>query len=406
VKNITLISQYFYPEMISTGHILTELVLELAKKDIKWSIICAQPTYYSRERVPSRMTHMGLDIIRTGNTQYDKNTLKGKVVNSVSFFLQALAISLKRNGASAFLTVTNPPFLGIAGPVIRMAKGVPFVLIIHDLYPNIAISMGHLSPKSVITVFWNLLNSWIFREASFIVVLGRDMQALLKGELDPQHSHKVVYIPNWADPSLIYPVEQKNNPFIKQLGLQGKFVVEYSGNMGLTHDVETIVEAARCLMNENYIHFLMIGGGGKLGEIKRMARTYHLQNIRFVPYQPRENLRDSLCAAHISLVSLERGAEGLSVPSKLYGIMASGRPIVANVPEDSEVAITIKEFNCGIVTPPKDALAMVKAINWLKSNEAERKAMGERAYKAFKENFTVQRCAEQYYQLIQQISVG
>jgi len=149
----------------------------------------------------------------------------------------------------------------------------------------------------------------------------------------------------------------------------------------------------------------MIGGGGKLKKVQDMALSYQLKNITFLPYQPRKNLKYSLGASHVSLISLENGAQGLSVPSKLYGIMASGRPIIAIVPEDSEVAFTVRDFNCGLVTSPKDVKALVNAIVWLKANEAEQKAMAERAHNAFLENFTVQHCADQYYNLIKSMLV-
>jgi glycosyltransferase involved in cell wall biosynthesis len=403
VHHLTLISQYFYPEMISTGHILTELLVELTRKGIKSSVICAQPTYYSTEKINPLITYKGLEIYRTRNTQYDKNSMRGKLFNSASFFLLAIGLAFKQNRSGPLLLVSNPPFLGVLGPMLKTMKRRPFILIIHDLYPDIAVNMGYLNRRSSIAVLWKSLNRKIFREASFIVVLGRDVQKVVQNRMPLNQRHKVVYIPNWADPSLIRPLEFAENPFIKQLGLEGKFIVQYSGNMGLSHDMETIIDAARELQNDGTIHFLLIGGGGKLSKIKEMVRSYKLHNVTLLPYQPRENLRNSLGAAHVSLISLENGAKGLSVPSKLYGIMASGRPAIAIMAEDSEVAMTLKEFKCGIVTPPKDISALVKAIVWLKSNGPEREAMGRRAYKAFLENFTVQRCADQYYHLIKQL---
>jgi glycosyltransferase involved in cell wall biosynthesis len=404
MKHILLISQYFYPEMISTGHILTELLVELTKKGVKGSVICAQPTYYSRERVNPRMVYEGVKIIRTRNTQYDKNSPKGKIFNSASFLLHAAVLSLKLDTEGPVLAVTNPPFLGIVGPILKRIRGRSFILIIHDLYPDIAVNMGYLKAGSPITALWKLANQWVFRKASFIVVLGRDMRSLLRSQLPGKEGDKVVYIPNWADPAIISPIERGENPFIKSLGLENKFLVQYSGNMGLTHDMETIVEAAHELREDRAIQFVMIGGGGKLSKIEEMARVYKLNNMTFLPYQPRENLKNSLGASDVSLISLEEEASGFSVPSKLYGTMASGRPIIANVPGDSEVAMTLREFNCGIATRPKNVSEMVNAIRSLKSNESERKAMGERAYKAFLENFTVQKCADQYYKLIEQIT--
>jgi glycosyltransferase involved in cell wall biosynthesis len=405
MASLTLISQYFYPEMISTGHILTELLLELSGKGIRSSVVCAQPTYYSSERIDPLINYKGLTIFRTQNTQFDKNSMKGKLFNSLSFLLLSGRIVLKENNSGPLLLVSNPPFLGMLGPTLKLLKKRPFIIIIHDLYPHIAVKMGYLSSESLITMLWRNLNRWVFRKASYIVALGRDMQELVRADLPSEERPKVVYISNWADPSVVCPVDPESNPFIKELGLQNKFLVQYSGNMGLSHDMETIVEAARELNGDQTTHFVMIGGGGKFNKIKDMVSHYKLTNMTFLPYQPRKNLKYSLGASHVSLISLEKGAQGLSVPSKLYGIMASGRPIVSIVPENCEVALTVREFNCGLVTPPKDVESLVNSIAWLKSNETERKAMGDRAHTAFLKHFTVQRCADQYYNLIESMLV-
>jgi glycosyltransferase involved in cell wall biosynthesis len=400
VRHLTLLSQYFYPEMISTGHILTELLAELALKGVETSVVCAQPTYYTRDKVKPSLNYKGIRIVRTANTQYDKNTVKGKLFNSASFFLMAIPLALKERENGPVLIVTNPPFLGMAGPILKFLRRRRFLVVIHDLYPEIAVNMGYLRKKSPLTFVWRTINRCIFDQASFVIVLGRDVQGLIWQQMKPEDRAKVVYIPNWADPTLLGLVNLADNPFISEIGLQGKFIVQYSGNMGLTHDMATIIEAARELRNQERVHFLMIGGGGKLKVIQIMVQAYDLGNVTFLPYQPRQNLKNSLGASHVSLISLQNEAKGLSVPSKLYGIMASGRPSIALVPQDSEVALTLREYDCGIVIPPGNVTALVEAIRWMMDHEDERRAMGEKAYKAFLENFTVAHCAEKYLDLI------
>lgn len=402
-KKLTLLSQYFYPEMISTGHILTELIVELSKQGVKTSVICAQPTYYSNDKVDREITYKNTVIKRTNNTNFDKNSFKGKLFNSLSFFIGALWLEIKEKSRYPILVVTNPPFLGLAGLILNKIKSRQYMLIIHDLYPDVAINMRFIRCNSLIALVWNKINLKIYQSASSIIVLGRDVQKRIREKLAPEQHEKVKFIPNWADPELICPIDQNCNPFIDELGLNGRFLVQYSGNMGITHDMETIIEAAQILRENEDIHFVLIGGGGKLSKIKKMVESYELTNVSFLPYQPRKFLKHSLCSSHVSLISLEKGAEGLSVPSKLYGIMASGRPIIAIMPENTEVALTLKEFKCGIVTPPKDVLSLVKSIIWMKNNESDRKMMGLRAHKAFLTNFTVQYCAKQYYHLIEQM---
>ena len=400
---LTLLSQYFYPEMISTGHILTELVVELARQGIETKVISAQPTYYSNNRVDKNIIYKRIDIRRTVNTQLNKNSLKGKLFNSFSFFLGALWLVLKEKDINPIILVTNPPFLGLIGLICKIFKRRSYILIIHDLYPDIPIKMGYLKRDSLLTLLWNKINQGIYEAASFVVVLGRDVQWKIQRQLPAEQYKKVKFIPNWADPELICPIDKNNSPLMNEFSLNGKFLVQYSGNMGLTHDMETIIEAARVLRDNGNIHFVLIGGGGKLAKIKSMVKNYGLKNVVFLPYQPREFLRYSLCFSHVSLVSLEEGAEGLSVPSKLYGIMASGRPIIAIMPNNTEVALTLNEYQCGLISPPKDVDSLVSKINWMQENDTEREAMGKRAYKAFLDNFTVKHCANQYYKLIQKM---
>jgi len=398
-----LVSQYFYPEMISTGHILTELLVELRQQGVKTSVICAQPTYYSTEKVPHRMTYEGIDIVRTWNTRYDKNSWPGKLFNSLTFFFHALIMTMNKRSRGPLVLVTNPPFLGILGPLVFGLEKRPFLIIIHDLYPDIAVAMGFFKSRSPVVSIWRALNRLIFRKAANIIVLGRDVQKVVLEQIPQMHHHKVVYIPNWADASLIFPVSHADNPFIEQLDLKNKFIVQYSGNMGLTHDMESLIESAVELQKDPGVHFLLIGGGGKLEKLRKMVYCYGLNNTTFLPYQPREKLAYSLGASHVSIISLEKEAMGLSVPSKLYGIMASGRPIIGVIPENSEVAMTIKEARCGLIIPPKEVEKLAEAIAWMKANPIEREEMGKRAYQSFLGKYTVQHGAQKYLSLIENL---
>jgi glycosyltransferase involved in cell wall biosynthesis len=390
--------------MISTGHILTELLVELSSQGVKTSAICAQPTYYSSEKLHRRMTHEDIEILRTWNTQYDKNSWQGKVFNTLTFFFHALIMAMRKRSCGPLVLVTNPPFLGIMGPLLLWLQKRPFLMIVHDLYPDIAVAMGFLKSKSPVVSIWRVINRWIFRKAVNIIVLGRDVREVVLAQIPQTHHHKVVYIPNWANSSLIFPVSRDDNPFIEQLELKNKFIVQYSGNMGLTHDMESIIEAAVKLQKDPQIHFLLIGGGGKLKKLRAMVHGYGLKNSTFIPYQPREKLAYSLGASHASIISLENEASGLSVPSKLYGILASGRPIIAVIPENSEAAMTIKEAECGLIIPPKDVEKLVEAIIWMKTNPIEREEMGQRAYETFVEKYTIQHGAQKYFSLIENIT--
>lgn len=361
MNKIYLFSQYFHPESISTGQLLTELVERLSLKGWKSHVTAAQPTYYGRERVERTISlhERATTVSRINNLQLDKNSLIGKALNyfSVSFLFswRQLFVPTKR----LIVAVTNPAIFPILAAIVATIRNQKLIIIVHDVYPEIVAALGYLRPDSLLYSLWKRVDAWAHSKADAVVVLGRDMEDQLRTRLGYA---KYVSIPNWSD---VPPVHRSDNLLLKkQQQLKNKFVVLYSGNLGLFHPIECILNAARIMSNLgcNQIHFLFIGGGGKLPIAKEMAGDYRLTNVSFLPYQPKELLPHSLGLADVGIVSLSEGVSGLAVPSKLYGLLSAGKPIVANVPPDSEVALVIDEETCGIHCGPNDSEALAAAV--------------------------------------------
>ena len=212
-------------------------------------------------------------------------------------------------------------------------------------------------------------------------------------------AEKTTYLPLWQDAELINPMEIEVNPFIKEHDLEGKFIVQYSGNMGLWQDMKILGTVANRMSDENTT-FVFIGGGMRKKELLDTFNNKIPQNVRLFPFQPNKELGNVLTACHLALISLRDGLTGMAVPSKIYGIMAAGVPSIAIVPEDSEIAMILKEEDCGLVVEPGDINGLKNAIIRLKEDEKLRIKMGINARKAFENKYTVRIIAQQYKKLI------
>jgi len=265
--------------------------------------------------------------------------------------------------------------------------------------------LGYLGKGGVFRGLWEKMNRKMMGGAAAVIVLGRDMEEKVRAKLDQSEWGKIRVIPNWSDEDAIRPVEKVENPFLREIGLSpSTFIVQYSGNMGLSHGMETIIEAANQLQDIP-VRFLFIGGGGKRQRIEKMATDLRLGNVQFLPYQPKENLRYSLACSDVSLVCLEEGVEGLSVPSKYYGILASGRPVIALMADDSEVAMSVRESECGFIVPPGAPDELAGKIRFLFDHPETAREMGKKARESLERNYSRRIAAGKYIDLLREISV-
>jgi glycosyltransferase involved in cell wall biosynthesis len=207
------------------------------------------------------------------------------------------------------------------------------------------------------------------------------------------------YIPPWSSTAIQEPLAFADNPLAEELHLRDKFVVQYSGNMGLWHDMDSIVQAAAKLADQPHIHFVFIGGGMRRKQAQELAARLELNNITWLDFFPKERLAESLTCCHAALVSLRCGLEGVAVPSKLYGILASGRAVIAQVPAASEIALVVEEERCGLVVEPGDVDALAAAIQTLACDKAATEAMGSRAFAAYQQKYTLQQAVDHFRQL-------
>lgn len=400
MNNIVLTCQVFYPDPCATSSLLTELILNLQNSQNKVTVICGFPNGVEDRTVNRYENFNGIDIYRCGVKINSKAGLWQRIISYAFYLIHATWKLVFLKDKDMMIGVTNPPFLSILLLIVSIITGCKYYFILHDVYPEGLVAVGKLKEKSFITKIWRELNRYSYQRAIKLVVLGRDMKDLLihNYALEPE---KIEYIPNWSiTPTNTFTPFEKND-LARELEIQAKFVIQYSGNMGLWHDIDTFVRAAAQLKTNPDIQFLFVGNGIRQQKAHQLAQELELTNIIWMDFVPKEKLSASLTCAHIALISLNTGLEGIAVPCKLYGILGSGRAILAQVPATSEVAYTIIEEKCGFVIPPGDVAGLVSRIKQLESDRDLISIMGTRSFQAYKSKYTIETIAKQFKQMLE-----
>jgi glycosyltransferase involved in cell wall biosynthesis len=398
------LSELYYPEATSTGYFVTGAAEGLAES-FSVSVICGQPSYGQRgTRAPAREVRNGVDIYRCWSTTLDKDKLGYRLLNlltiSGSVFVKAL-LHVRRG--DIVISVTNPPLLPYLAAVACKMRGGRFVLLVHDVYPEVLTRLKILRAGSLADRALNQACRWLYRAAERIVVLGRDMRDLVESKLDKEPG-RIVLIPHWGDTDFIRPAPISGNRLLESLGLTGKFVVQYCGNIGRTHGIEDILAAAEILSYDPSIHFLLIGWGAKKEwAIQRQAER-GLSNLTILDPLPPEDLCDGLNACSVSIISLTGGMAGISVPSRTYNVLASGKPILAVCDSDAELASVVREERVGWVIPPGQPEELASYLLEAKASPALLIQMGRRARLAAQSKYTMTKVVEQYKTVIESMS--
>ena len=381
-QRLWLVTELYYPEETSTGYYLTRIGEGLADEfDVK--VICGQPTYSKRGTVaPKREIHKGVEIFRAAGTTLDKNIILFRLVNMVTL---GLAVFFKAfanfRAGDRILVVTNPPLMPFVVAAASLFRGSGFVLLIHDNYPELAIAAKKMRSGSFLSRTIAVFNRWLYKYASKIIVVGRDMKELLERKtagLDVP----IAIIPNWAELETVEPASKAENDLLRKLGLLDKFVLLYAGNMGHPNDLESIVEAAATLQENDAIHFIFLGSGAKRPWLERAVVDKDLQNVTILEPMARSEQRVFLNACDVALVSLVSGMRGVSMPSRTYNALAAGKPILALSDAGSELEMVIEDDEVGWIVPPGDPKALVDIVSKIYELREHLPKIAKRARKA------------------------
>ncbi len=300
---------------------------------------------------------------------YNQRNYLSRFVSWFKYFFNTLWFVWSRSRSSILFIVSNPPFLGLSGLLFKWIRGQQYVLLVYDIYPDLLIALGKLR-KGIISRCWDFFNRLVYENASLVITIDEDMGRRLEENFDfsKKEDKKVVCIPSWADIDFIRPVEKERNPFAAKYHLLKKTILLYSGNMGHTHDIETILEVARSLIKENGIHFLFIGKGAKWSLVEKTIEEFQLNNITLLPFQPEEILPLSMASGDIGIIAYQNGTQGCMAPSKAYYYMSAGLPLL--VISNCETGLTkmAQENKCGVWVKNGDVKGMAKAIMDFRAN--------------------------------------
>ncbi len=369
MTRIWILSEIYFPEESATSYLLTKTAEGLAQEYEVKAITGPATNFFQRVSSPDYELRNNVEIFRCQGTSFDKNLIVGRLVNlltrSITIFWKSL-LSCQRQ--DVILVVTNPPLLPFLALVIKWLKGCQLVLLVHDVYPEVLVAAGICQPSSLIIKIANLANDILYNQCSNIVTLGRDMTQLAQVKLSGNDQSKIVCIPNWADCDIIKPIERVNNPLLQKLGVANKFIVLYAGNIGRTHGIEYIAQAAKILQSNENIHFIISGFGYKKRWLEEYLCSNSLENVTILEPCPSSELIILLNACDAAIISFVPGMAGVSVPSRMYNQMAAGKPILAVVDDWSELAQVIKEEKIGWLVEPGDVEGLVCTIESLAVN--------------------------------------
>lgn len=368
--HLLVLCPHFAPDTAPTGTIITRIVAELVERGHRVDVVTALPWYRNHAVEPGWQGK----LVRTERAEWGTITRVNPFPSGKRHFVKRAlafgafsalvgwkaALGPKVDGV---LAMSPPLTMGLTGWGVALARRAPLVFNIQDVFPDVAIDLGVLRNRRVIA-----LAKWLekvsYRRARAVTVLSDDLRENLAAKVGPAQAAKVEVIPNFVDTVAITPGE-KHNSVRRELGVkEGSKLVMYAGNIGLSQPLDLMLDAARV---RKEVHFAIVGGGAQLASLQ--AGAVGLDNVSFLPFQPAERLSEVLAAADIHLVLLKKGLGKASVPSKMYSILAAGRPILAGVDDGTEVARVVEEIGAGRAVAPEDAFAVAEALKEMLEDE-------------------------------------
>jgi glycosyltransferase involved in cell wall biosynthesis len=372
--HIAFLNQFFWPDTAATGQLLADLSRAIGAEEsgVKTTVICGKSDYGIQDTTsppPSR-------ILRAGCLRFSRGVL-GRLLSYGSFIAGAVWNSYRIERPDIIITLTTPPLISVLGRMIKLMRDCEHYIWEMDVYPDIAVDLEVLRRDSMLTSVIGIFADWSRRHADGIIVLGDDMKARLIARGIPED--RIFVAENWANGSEITP-----RPFP-----EGRFVVHYSGTLGLVHDIDTIAGAMNRLRNDPRFCFTFAGGGARREYLENYCQEHGIKNVIFRPYCSRDELGSSLSEGHIGLVTQLPQTCGSVVPSKTYGIMAAGRPILYVGPSDATPARIIDHHSCGWRIDPSDVNGLVRLLEHLEVNRELVYNAGSNGRQAFEQHYDV-----------------
>jgi len=409
---ILFLSKNFYPEEGGTAKLLTDLTTALADR-YPVTTVAGYPNYHELDRersVTKRERYQGVNIRCIFSTRFDKDVLPLRLVNWLSFCINVLfRLLLKRSKPDVTFVVSSPPILPFVTWAITRVRGSPYVYIVHDMYPDMAVALEYIPEDGIVHCLWARLNRAVYRDAARIVVLGDSMKQRLmeKAADDPAFDpDKIVVIQNWEDEEAVTPKPKSESEFAVEHGTRDDFTLVYGGNVGRFHDLMTAVQAIDRLERDGRtdIQLIVIGEGAQKPDLVEYVDEHGISNVSFAPIQPVERLTDVLNCGDASLVSVKESVKGMCVSSKFYSSLAIGDPVLGIVPKGDEIARVIDEADCGIHVEPGDVEGARAALERWADDPQFAAQQGHNARQCLEEQYTLENAVDAYDELVAAVS--
>ena len=395
------INQHYWPDVAATGQNLTDLAEYLADRYHNVCIITSRGKYESgHQKVPMRESHNGVEIYRVPATSFGRSSNIGRIIDYATFMIMA-ALVMMRNMRTirSVCTLTTPPFIGILGLIAQRVFGITHIIWSMDLHPEAEIQLGMLSPSSRFTQLLKKINNAIINSAERIVSLGPEMSNMLINncKADPDVIREIKI---WSDGEGITPQPKQFALDMLPKGFRNRFIIQYSGNMGMVHEFETMCRAIERFKGDESVGFIFQGDGPRKSEVAEFILANNIENVLFLPYVPLSELSSSLAKADVHWLSLRPKLTGVAVPAKTYGYMASGRPILLVGKKKSDSGVDITEAECGKIVQPGDVDQLENHIRELKLNDELRQTLGHNGRTFFEQHADKEVCCRQWSKLL------
>lgn len=415
-KNILIYAHYYIPDIASTGQISRELAESMLNK-FNVTVICVVPSYLGMIEDKYKINKYyeeeinGVKILRIRVPEFSKIDKKSRITNIISYFFGAMSATFKVGKQDYVFSISQPPVLGgLLGVWGKLVKHAKYIYNIQDCNPEQILAVGYIDSKVVTTVMM-YLDMFSCKMSDLIITVGRDLVETIENRFRGKRIPKTVMINNWIDEHKIYPLPD-NHPrvkeFKKRYGLDTKFVIMYSGNIGLYYDLENLIrvikkfESGTKTVDGREVAFAFVGAGSVLDKLIIYVKEHHMDNVFFIPYQDKDDLIYSLNAGDVHWCVNAKNIKGVSCPSKAYGIMAAGKSIIGCLEKGSEVRSLIEEINCGKCCEPGSYSDVEKIIRWYinNSNTDEIKKMGINGRRYLEKNLTKDVSVKKYIEEI------
>jgi colanic acid biosynthesis glycosyl transferase WcaI len=379
---ILLLNQFYPPDVAATGQLLADLAKELIYRGNEVHVICSRGSYSeNNKKYPQYKLADGVHVHRVSAFNFGREKIVGQLADYLSFYILALLKTFCLPRPDICLSLTTPPYTGLIAVLLKKIRQTPFVLWVMDVYPEVAVAYGAIKKNGLTNCLCAKLSRLLYRRASHIISLGEVMtNRLIEAGTAKE---KIVTAHNWAVGEQYYSQQCSVQSLRQRWNLNGEVVLMYSGNLGLGHDLTAVLEAARTVQNEEALRILIIGKGKGRRPLEKLSRQLELNCVEFCDPVPIEQLWQTLTIADIHIVTQKPGTEGLIVPSKLYGILATGRPVLFVGPQHCEAALMVSKNHCGIVIAPDHSVEGTKQIKRLLDDAKLRDEMGKCARKFY-----------------------